>query len=72
MCLAKIYSQIVIMKMFFSNEHMFEVPHLIKNDYFLISIEDDGYVTLLNEETYDTRSDLKLKNKFRFVLSITW
>jgi len=33
----------------FSNEHMFEVPHLIENDYFLISIEDDEYVTLLGK-----------------------
>jgi translation elongation factor P/translation initiation factor 5A len=34
----------------FPNGHMFKIPHLSKNDYLLVSIEDDGYATLLNEE----------------------
>jgi translation elongation factor P/translation initiation factor 5A len=41
--------------------HMVKVPDLIKKDYFLINIEDDGYATLFDEVTCDTRSDLKLK-----------
>jgi hypothetical protein len=34
--------------------HMVKVPDLI-------NIEDDGYATLFDEVTCDTRSDLKLK-----------
>lgn len=40
--------------------HMVRIPRLDRKDYLLISIDDDGYTILLNEETCDTRNDLKL------------
>jgi translation elongation factor P/translation initiation factor 5A len=45
------------------NGHMVQIPQLIKKDYLLITIEDDGYVTLLDETICDTRNDLKLNMK---------
>jgi hypothetical protein len=42
---------------------MVQVPHLSKKEYLVVSIDDDGYVTLLDEDTCNTRSDLKLKKK---------
>ncbi len=41
--------------------HMIQVPKVTKKDYIVINIADDGYVTLLNEDTCTVRSDLKLK-----------
>ena len=41
--------------------HMIQVPKVTKKDYLVVNIEQDGYVTLLNEDTCKVRSDLKLK-----------
>ena len=39
-----------------------QVPELRKKEYLLVSIDDDRYVTLMDEESCDVRSDLTLKN----------
>jgi hypothetical protein len=40
---------------------MVKVPDLIKKN-LLINLENDGYATLFDEVTCDTRSNLKLKS----------
>ncbi|CAF3947853.1 unnamed protein product [Rotaria sp. Silwood1] len=37
-----------------------KVPNVSKKAYLLVDIDKDGYVTLLNEDTCNTRSDIKL------------
>jgi translation initiation factor 5A len=41
--------------------HMIQVPNVRKKDYVVVNIDEDGYVTLLNEDTCAIRSDMKLK-----------
>ncbi len=41
--------------------HMIQVPNVRKKDYIIVNIDDDNYVTLLNEDTCKVRSDMKLK-----------
>ncbi|CAF3658725.1 unnamed protein product [Rotaria sp. Silwood1] len=40
--------------------HMIQVPNVGKKDYLFVNIDNDGYVTLLNEDTCNIRSDMKL------------
>ena len=42
--------------------HMIQVPNVSKKDYTIISIDSDGYVTLLDEGTCNIRSDIKLQD----------
>lgn len=39
-----------------------QLPELREKVYLLVSIDDDCYVTLMDEETCDVRSDLTLKD----------
>ncbi|CAF2582830.1 unnamed protein product [Rotaria sp. Silwood2] len=40
--------------------HIIQVPKVGKKDYLVVSIDKDGYVTLLNEDTCNIRSDMKI------------
>jgi translation initiation factor 5A len=40
--------------------HMIQVPKVNKKEYIVVNIENDGYITLLSEETCIARSDMKL------------
>ncbi|CAF1139449.1 unnamed protein product [Adineta steineri] len=41
--------------------HMIQVPKVTRKDYIVIQIAADGYVTLLDDDTCATRSDIRLK-----------
>jgi translation initiation factor 5A len=41
--------------------HVIQVPNIRKKDYLVVNIDDDNYITLLNEDTCNVRSDMKLK-----------
>ncbi|CAF3404524.1 unnamed protein product [Rotaria socialis] len=43
------------------SKDVIKVSNVSKKAYLLVDIDKDGYVTLLNEDTCDTRSDIKLK-----------
>ena len=43
------------------SKDVIKVANVRKNDYILIDIDNDGYVTLLNPDTWEARSDIKLK-----------
>jgi len=40
---------------------MIQTPNVRKKDYLVVNIDDEDYVTLLNEDTCNVRSDMKLK-----------
>ena len=42
---------------------MIQVSRISEKDYTLVSIDKDGYVTLLDETTCEIRSDIKLNDK---------
>ncbi|CAF4284638.1 unnamed protein product, partial [Rotaria magnacalcarata] len=39
-----------------------QVPKVDKKDYILVSIANDGYTTLLDEDTCQIRSDLSIQD----------
>jgi translation initiation factor 5A len=41
--------------------HMIQTPNVRKKDYLVVNIDDEDYITLLNEDTCNVRSDIKLK-----------
>ncbi len=43
--------------------HSINVPVVTKKEYQLVDIDEDGYVTLFNEETNETTEDQKLRDK---------
>jgi translation initiation factor 5A len=40
--------------------HMIMVPNVTKKDYLVVNIEEDRYMTLLNEDTCVTRNDIEI------------
>ncbi|CAF1576300.1 unnamed protein product [Rotaria magnacalcarata] len=42
--------------------HIIQVPKVDKKDYLLVSIANDGYTTLLDEDTCQIRSDLSIQD----------
>ena len=42
--------------------HNVNVPHVTREEFLLLDIEDDGYMTLMVQETGETREDMKLGN----------
>ena len=42
------------------SDNIIQVPKVTKKDYTIVSIESDGYLTLLDETTCKVRADLKL------------
>lgn len=43
------------------SNHVIQVPNVTRKDYLVVNIDDDGYITLLNEDTCNIRSDMKLQ-----------
>lgn len=43
--------------------HNINVPVVVRKEYQLIDIDDEGYLTLFDEETNETREDQKLRDK---------
>merc|ERR1711979_155962 len=41
--------------------HNMQVPNVQRKEYLVISVEEDGYLTLMDNDTSDTRSDIKAK-----------
>ncbi len=41
--------------------HMIQVPNVRKKDYIIVNIDDENYITLLDENTCNVRNDIKLK-----------
>ena len=42
-------------------DRMVQIPYVTKKDYTIVNIDDDNYITLLDENTCNIRSDMKLK-----------
>ena len=40
---------------------MIQVPNVTKKDFVVVNIDDDHYVTLLNEDTCAVRTDMEIK-----------
>ena len=43
--------------------HNINVPIVTKKEYQLVDIDEDGYITLFDEETNETSEDQKLRDK---------
>lgn len=40
---------------------MIQAPNVTKKDFVVVNIDDDRYVTLLNEDTCAVRNDMEIK-----------